>query len=77
MMTSWPGVVPERRRADRMSRLMRGSVAMEIDDIFVVFLIPASCFYGNLNKWSKDGSKVDACPMDVVNLEHCGGARDL
>lgn len=61
-MASWLGVVPESRRADRMSRLMRGSVVMEIDDIFVVFLIPESYFYGSLNKWFKDISTVDASP---------------
>jgi hypothetical protein len=36
MIASWSDVVPERRSAARMSRLMRGRVAMEIDDILQI-----------------------------------------
>lgn len=66
--------VPDRRSADRASRLIRGSVAMEIDDMFV----DAACQDEILAIKVIDQMLAATLYFPRgINLERGGSARDL
>jgi hypothetical protein len=66
---------PERRIADRESRLMRGRVAMEIDDILEDFTTDHSELLEILAANQRETATLQS--PHGINLESCGCARDL